>query len=62
LPTPPDVAVPQSRSPGPDPSRTVTAGQVANAIMQLRERPGQCASAQVEAVRRALDLTVVPDH
>lgn len=41
--------------------RTVTASQVTNAITQLREQPGQSAAVQIQAVLRALDLTVVPD-
>jgi hypothetical protein len=41
--------------------RTVTAGQVSNAITQLRARRGQSAALQILAVLRALDLTVVPD-
>jgi hypothetical protein len=56
---PSDATVPAPRA-DPDPGRTVTAGQVADAILQVRERPGRCASEQVQAVLRALDLTVVP--
>jgi hypothetical protein len=41
--------------------RTVTASQVTNAITQLREQPGLSAAVQIQAVLRALDLTVVPD-
>jgi hypothetical protein len=41
--------------------RKVTAAQVDRAVLQLRERPGQTAVEQVQAVLRALDLTVVPN-
>jgi hypothetical protein len=41
--------------------RTVTVRQVTNAITQLREQRGHAAAAQIQAVIRALDLTVVPD-
>jgi hypothetical protein len=42
-------------------ARTVTSSQVARAAMQLRERRGQSAVEQMQAILRALDLTVVPD-
>ena len=65
--TPPQSARPPSDAtvpppPPADPGRTVTAGQVADAILQVRERPGRCASEQVQAVLRALNLTVVSDR
>ncbi|MCY7342666.1 MAG: hypothetical protein LH603_12700 [Pseudonocardia sp.] len=41
-----------------DTARVVTAAQVDRAVLQLRERPGQTAVEQVQAVLRALDLTV----
>ncbi len=41
--------------------RTVTSSQVARAAMQLRERRDRSAVEQLQAVLRALDLTVVPD-
>ena len=40
-------------------ARMVTAAQIDRAVMQLRERPGQTAVEQVQAVLRALELTVV---
>lgn len=39
--------------------RVVTAAQVDRAVPQLREHPGQAAVEQVQAVLRALELTVV---
>jgi len=57
----PDLATSLRPGPGSELGRTVTASQVANAIMQLRERPRLSAAAQVHAVLKALDLTVVPD-
>ena len=42
-------------------ARVVTAAQVDRAVAQLRERPGRSAVEQIQAVIRALDLTVVPD-
>lgn len=42
-------------------ARVVTASQVDHAVVQLRERRGQSAAEQLQAVLRALDLTVVPD-
>jgi hypothetical protein len=42
-------------------ARVVTAAQVDRAVAQLRERPGRSAAEQIQAVIRALDLTVVPD-
>lgn len=45
----------------PFPGRAVTAEQVANAVLQLRERRGRPPVEQVRAILRALDLTVVPD-
>jgi glutaredoxin len=42
-------------------ARVVTAAQVDGAVAQLRERPGRSAAEQIQAVLRALDLTVVPD-
>jgi hypothetical protein len=40
-------------------ARVVTAAQVDQAVLQLRECPGKTAAEQVQAVLRALDLTVV---
>jgi hypothetical protein len=40
--------------------RVVTTAQVDRAVMQLRERPGQTAVEHVQAVLRALELTVDP--
>jgi hypothetical protein len=40
--------------------RTVTPEQLEQAIRQLRERPGRPAAEQMQAVLRALDLTVAP--
>jgi hypothetical protein len=40
--------------------RTVTPDQVDQAVHQLRERSGRPAAEQMQAVLRALDLTVVP--
>jgi NAD(P)H-dependent FMN reductase len=42
-------------------ARTVTSSQVTRAAMQLRERRGRSPVEQMQAVLRALDLTVVPD-
>lgn len=42
-------------------ARVVTSAQVDRAVLQLRERPGQTAVEQVQAVLRALDLTVMPE-
>jgi hypothetical protein len=42
------------------PSRTVTAEQLDQAVRQLRERRGRPAAEQMQAVLRALDLTVAP--
>jgi hypothetical protein len=41
------------------PPRTVTAEQLDQAVRQLRERKGRPAAEQMQAVLRALDLTVV---
>jgi hypothetical protein len=41
--------------------RTVTPAQVNRAVAQLRERPGRSAAEQMQAVLRALDLTVAAD-
>lgn len=57
----PDLTASAPPPPSSESGRTVTASQVANAIVQLRERPRLNAAAQVHAVLRALDLTVVPD-
>jgi hypothetical protein len=40
-------------------ARTVTLEQLDQAVRQLRERPGRPAAEQMQAVLRALDLTVV---
>jgi hypothetical protein len=56
----PDVTV-YAPEPAVEPRRAVTASQVANAITQLRERRGQSAAMQMQAVLGALGLTVVPD-
>jgi hypothetical protein len=54
-------AVDLGRSPvAPIPLRTVTAEQLDQAVRQLRERPGRPAAEQMQAVLRALDLTVLP--
>lgn len=42
-------------------ARTVTPSQVEHAVVQLRERPRQNPAEQVQAVLRALDLTVDAD-
>ncbi|GAA5129688.1 hypothetical protein [Pseudonocardia adelaidensis] len=42
--------------------RTVTSAQLDHAVRQLRERRGRPAAEQMQAVLRALDLTVVPDN
>jgi hypothetical protein len=42
-------------------AREVTPAQVDRAVAQLRERPGRSAAEQVQAVLRALDLTVAPE-
>lgn len=44
----------------PVPVRVVTPEQVAQAVLQLRERRGQAPAEQMCAVLRALDLTVLP--
>lgn len=44
----------------PDLACTVTSEQVERAVIQLRERRGQPAAEQVQAVLHALELTVVP--
>jgi hypothetical protein len=44
------------------PPRTVTADQLDQAVRQLRERRGRPAAEQMQAVLRALDLTVVPGN
>jgi hypothetical protein len=47
------------RRPAPHhPPRTVTADQLDQAVRQLRERRGRPAAEQMQAVLRALDLTV----
>jgi hypothetical protein len=43
-----------------EPPRTVTPDQVDQAVHQLRERSGRPPAEQMQAVLRALDLTVVP--
>jgi hypothetical protein len=40
------------------PARTVTTEQVDQAVRQLRERRGRPAAEQMQAILRALDLTV----
>jgi hypothetical protein len=42
------------------PQRTVTPEQLDQAVCQLRERKGRPAAEQMQAVLRALDLTVLP--
>jgi hypothetical protein len=42
------------------PQRTVTVEQLDQAVRQLRERRGRPAVEQMQAILRALDLTVVP--
>jgi hypothetical protein len=42
------------------PPRTITSEQLDQAVRQLRERPGRPAAEQMQAVLRALNLTVVP--
>jgi hypothetical protein len=42
-------------------ARAVTQAQVDRAVAQLRERPGRSAAEQMQAVLRALDLTVAAD-
>ena len=42
------------------PQRTVTAEQLDQAVRQLRERRGRPAVEQMQAILRALDLTVAP--
>jgi hypothetical protein len=44
------------------PPRTVTSAQLDQAVRQLRERRGRPAAEQMQAVLRALDLTVVHDN
>ncbi len=42
------------------PPRTITSEQLDQAVRQLRERPGRPAAEQMQAVLRALNLTVAP--
>lgn len=42
--------------------RTVTSAQLDQAVRQLRERRGRPAAEQMQAILRALDLTVVSDN
>ncbi len=42
------------------PLRTITAEQLDQAVLQLRERRGRPAAEQMQAVLRALDLVVLP--
>lgn len=42
------------------PVRTITSEQLDQAVRQLRERPGRPAAEQMQAVLRALNLTVAP--
>ncbi|GAA0933593.1 hypothetical protein [Pseudonocardia zijingensis] len=42
-------------------ARTVTPAQLDQAVHQLRERRGRPAAEQMQAILRALDLTVVRD-
>jgi hypothetical protein len=44
----------------PVPPRTITVEQLDQAVRQLRERRGRPAAEQMQAILRALDLTVVP--
>jgi hypothetical protein len=44
------------------PPRTVTSEQLDQAVRQLRERRGRPAAEQMQAVLRALDLTVAPGN
>jgi hypothetical protein len=48
------------RSSAPQVPRTITSEQLDQAVRQLRERPGRPAAEQMQAVLRALDLTVAP--
>lgn len=43
-------------------SRTVTSAQLDQAVRQLRERRGRPAAEQMQAVLRALELTVLRDN
>ena len=55
---------PASAITAPASLRTVTPDQVDRAVLQLRERRGRPAAEQMQAVLRALELTVEPlgDH
>jgi hypothetical protein len=56
------VSVEIGRRPGPRvPQRTITPEQLDQAVRQLRERRGRPAAEQMQAVLRALDITVAPD-
>jgi hypothetical protein len=66
-PTEPDCpAAPEAERtphvPAPRADRVVTPAQVNRAVLQLRERRGKAAAEQLQAVLRALDLTVAPDQ
>lgn len=57
------VSLDVGRTPAPPAvQRTVTMAQLDHAVRQLRERRGRPAAEQMQAVLRALDLTVVPDN
>jgi hypothetical protein len=57
------VSLDSDRRPEPvAPPRTVTSAQLDQAVRQLRERRGRPAAEQMQAVLRALDLTVVHDN
>jgi hypothetical protein len=54
------VSLDVGRRPGPHvPARTITTEQLDQAVRQLRERRGRPAAEQMQAILRALDLTVV---
>jgi hypothetical protein len=55
-----ELGGPASIVPAVQPVRTVTPEQVDLAVLQLRERRGRPAAEQMQAVLRALDLTVEP--
>ena len=57
------VSLDVGRRPVPQvPPRTITAAQLDQAVRQLRERRGRPAAEQMQAILRALDLTVLPGN
>jgi hypothetical protein len=55
------VSLEIGRRPAPRaPQRTITPEQLDQAVRQLRERKGRPAAEQMQAILRALDLTVFP--